>query len=83
MIMLWPQPRALKNVGPEGVALDVIKHATLSDWRPAVSLQNSSARAVAGDNLKKLPAEKSTQDLKFHHHPRKEAGFSVKSTMMH
>lgn len=41
-------------------------------------LQNSSEKTAAADTQKKLPAEEQhTQALKFRHHTRKEASFSV------
>lgn len=41
-------------------------------------LQNSSEKTAVADTQKKLPAEEQhTQALKFHHHTRKEASFSV------
>jgi hypothetical protein len=36
---------------------------------------------VGADNLKKLPAEKNTKNIKLHLHTRKEAGFSVTTAM--
>ncbi|XP_037684365.1 regulatory solute carrier protein family 1 member 1 isoform X3 [Choloepus didactylus] len=50
---------------------------------PAMPLQNSSEEAVVADNLKKIPAEKSTQDPKFHLQTRWEASLSITTTRLH
>ncbi|XP_077007309.1 regulatory solute carrier protein family 1 member 1 [Tamandua tetradactyla] len=55
----------------------------LAHQSPAMPLQNSSKEAVVSDNLKKFPAEKSTQDPKFHLYTRWEASLSITTTTIH
>lgn len=60
-----------------------LQHSIASDWSPAPPLQNSSETADVGDNLKKLPAAKSIQGLKFHPNTEKKLFFLSQLPIIH
>ncbi|XP_006866424.1 PREDICTED: regulatory solute carrier protein family 1 member 1-like [Chrysochloris asiatica] len=66
---------------------DLSDYASSTDSAPAGQspdrpLQSSSEEADVADTLKKSPAEKSTQGLKFHLYTRQETNLSVTTTRM-